>query len=103
MTLVVEGIKVTAVPLPDENPREKAGTIRKCVEMVHDAITISSIVLLVEQVDSSIFDNRGRIVTLGGAPMTIEVALAKSSPTLLGIHPMSPMLGYQPDISCVFQ
>ena len=92
-----------AIPLPDKNPQEKAETIRKCVEMVHDAIIISLILLLVEKVDSSIFDDEGKIVTLNGAQMTIEDALAKLFPTLLGLHPMSPMQGCQPDISFVFQ
>ena len=103
MTLVSGGIKVTAIPLPDKNPREKAETIQKSVEMVHNATTISSIVLLVDQVDSSIFDSRGKLVTLDGAPMTIEDALAKLFPMLLGIHPMFPVQGCQPDISSVFQ
>ena len=35
--------------------------------------------------------------------MTIGDALARLFPTLLGTHPMSPVPGYQPDISFVFQ
>ena len=73
------------------------------MEMVHDTDTVSSIVLLVEQVDSSIFDNRGKMVTLDEAPMTTEDALARLFPTLLGIHPMFPIQGCQPDISFGFQ
>ena len=103
MTLVAGGIKVTAIPLLDEYPREKAESIRKCVEMVHDVIAIFSMVLLVKQVDSSIFDNRGEIVTLDGTPMTIEDASAKLFPTLFGIHQMYPAQGCQPDISFVIQ
>ena len=71
--------------------------------MVHNTITISSIVLLEEQADSSIFDNREKIVALDGTLMTIEDVLAKLFPTLLGIHPMSPVQGCQPDISLVFE
>ena len=103
MSLVPGWIKVTAIPLPDNDPREKVETIRKCVEMVHSAITISSLVLLVEQVNNSNFDNREKIVALDRTLMTIEDVLAKSLPTLLGIHPISPVQGCLPDISFVFQ
>ena len=103
MSLVPGGIKVTAIPLPDNNPQEKVETIRKYVEMVHNAITISSIVLLVEQVDSGIFDDREKIVALNGALMTTEDALTELFPTLLVINPISPVQGCQPDISLVFE
>ena len=103
MSLVPGWIKVTAIPLPDNDPGEKVETIRKCVEMVHNAITISSIVLLVEQVDSSIVDDREKIVALNGALMTTEDALTELFPTLLVIKPISPVQGCQPDISFVFQ
>ena len=45
----------------------------------------SSIVLLVEQVDNSIFGDRGEMITLDGDPMTMEDVLEKIFPTLLGI------------------
>ena len=63
------------------------------MEIVYSAETVSSIVLLVEQVDSSIFDDRGEIITLDGDPIIMEDAQAKLFPTLLGIHPMSPVQG----------
>ena len=59
--------------------------------------------IVVEQVDSCIIDNTARLVALDGVIMSIEDALAKAFPTLLGIHPMSPMQGCQPDIYFVFQ
>ena len=61
--------------------------------MVHNAITITSVVIVVEQVNSCIFDNIERLVALDGVMMTIEDALTKAFPTLLGIHPMSPIQG----------
>ena len=63
MILVDGGIRATATPLPAENSRGKMETIRNCVEMVRDADTVSSVVLLVEQVDSrEFFDNRGKLL-----------------------------------------
>ena len=103
MLLVPGGIKVTATPLPDDNPREKAEIIQKCLEMVHNTITITSVVIVVEQVNSCIFDNTDRLVALDGVVMSIESDLAKAFTMLLGIHPMSPIQGRQPDISSVFQ
>ena len=91
MLLVPGGIKVMAIPFPDDNPREKAETIQRCLEMVHNAITIASVVIVVEQVKSCIFENIERLVALDGVVMTIENALVKAFPMLLGIHPMSPI------------
>ena len=82
---------MTAIPLPDDNPREKAETIQKCLEMVHNAITIISVGIVVEQVNSYIFDNAEKLVAFDGVIMATEDALAAAFPTLLGIRPMSPM------------
>ena len=77
--------------------------IQKCVEIVYEAETVSLIVILGGQVDSSISDDRGEMITTDGDPMVMEDALVKLFPMLLGIHPMSPVQGYQPDVSFVFQ
>ena len=74
-----------------------------CGDGLHNAAMVPSILILVEQVDSRFFDSRGRMITLDGAPMTIEDALARLFPTLLGIHPTSPVPGFQPDISFFLQ
>ena len=102
MLLVPGGNKVMAIPFPDDNPQEKAETIQRCLEMVHNVITIASVVIVVEQVNSCIFDNIERLVALDGVMMTIKDVIAEASPTLLGIHQISPIQGCQPDISFVF-
>ena len=95
MTLVNGGFRVIATPLP-ALPRtlvKITETIQKCVEIVYSAETVSLIVILVEQVDSSIFYDRGEMITPDVVLMIMEDAVVKLFLTLLGIHPMSPVQG----------
>ena len=67
------------------------------MDIVHDTITVDTLPLVIKQVNSSIFEDRMKMVMYKGTTtmesLTIEAALAKLFPTLVGIHPMCPLPG----------
>ena len=92
MTLVDGGLNLTLIPLPVQKSREKTETFQKCVDIVHDAITVDTLPFVIKQVNSSIFEDRTKMVMYKGTTtmesLTIKDALAKLFPTLIGIHPL---------------
>ena len=64
------------------------------MDLIDQMVRHGIIIILVEQVNQIILDDRGQITVYEGKHMSIAEALHKLCTTLLGIHPMYPKHGY---------
>ena len=98
MTLVDGGLNLTLIPIHVQKSWEKTETLQKCVDIFHVAIIVDTLLLVIKLVDSSIFEDRMKMLiykrTTNVESLTIEAVLPKLSRTLIGIHPMCLLPGY---------
>ena len=93
---------MTAIPLPLQNFPDKMETIQGCVDLIYQTVKHDLVIILIEQVNRSILDDRGQITIYEEKHVSIAEALKKLYPTLLGIYPMYSEHGGQPDMSFFF-
>ena len=79
---------MTAIPLPLQNFPDKMETIQGCVDLIYQTVKHDLVIILIEQVNRSILDDRGQITIYEGKHMSIAEALQKFCTTLFGIQPM---------------